>query len=126
MQVSAPKMLGDDPPAPADNSPAATTTRTVEVVVYLLLLALAIVLGFDNWRSGMGWAKDGPQSGYVPFYLCVILAGASVYGLGAALLRQSPDDDTFVTRDQLRRVMQVFVPTFLFVVCVQWLGIYVA
>ncbi len=126
MPISDTEIVVDDPTAPADNSPPAATTRTVEMVVFLLLVALAILLGIDNWRSGMGWAKDGPQSGYVPFYLCVILAGASVYGLGAALLRQSPDDDTFVTRDQLRRVMQVFVPTFLFVVCVQWLGIYVA
>ena len=29
---------------------------------------------------------------------------------------------TFVTRDQLRRVLQVFVPTFLFVLLMQWLG----
>ena len=34
----------------------------------------------------MGWAKDGPQAGYFPFYLCVILAGASLYGLVTALL----------------------------------------
>ena len=126
MPISDTEIVVDDPTAPADSSPAAATTRTVEVVVYLLLIALAMLLGFDNWRSGMGWAKDGPQSGYVPFYLCVILAGASVYGLGATLLRQRPDDDTFVTRDQLRRVMQVFVPTFLFVALTQWLGIYVA
>jgi putative tricarboxylic transport membrane protein len=32
----------------------------------------------------------------------------------------------FVTRDQLRRVMQVFVPTFLFCLFTQWLGIYIA
>ena len=126
MPISETEIVVDDPTAPADNSPAATTTRTVKVVAYLLLLAFAMLMGFDNWRSGMGWAKDGPQSGYVPFYLCVILAGASVYGLGAALLRRRPDDDTFVTRDQLRRVMQVFVPTFLFVALTQWLGIYVA
>jgi hypothetical protein len=31
-----------------------------------------------------------------------------------------------VNRDQLRRVLQVFVPTFLFCVLMQWLGIYVA
>jgi putative tricarboxylic transport membrane protein len=126
MPISDTEIVVDDPTAPADNSPPAATTRTVEVVVYLLLIALAILLGFDNWRSGMGWAKDGPQSGYLPFYLCVILGGASLYGLGVALLKRSVADDTFVTRDQLRRVMQVFVPTFLFVVCVQWLGIYVA
>ena len=52
-----------------------------------MLLALALSLGFDNWRSGMGWAKDGPQSGYLPFYLCVILAGASLFGLGVASSR---------------------------------------
>ena len=34
--------------------------------------------------------------------------------------------ETFVTRAQLRRVMAVFVPTLLFCVAVQFLGLYVA
>ena len=89
MPPSETEIVVDDPTAPSDNSPAVTTRRTVEVVVYLLLIGLAILLGFDNWRSGMGWAKDGPQSGYLPFYLCVILAGASLFGLGVAFLRRT-------------------------------------
>src|SRR6476619_6895304 len=97
--------------------------RTAELTVYVLLLALALLLGFDNWRSGMGWARDGPQSGYLPFYLCVILAAASLYGLGKAIATRGLAAKTFVTRDQLRRVMQVFVPTFVFVALTQWLGI---
>jgi putative tricarboxylic transport membrane protein len=121
----APIVVGDLA-APVDDSPAVTTTPTVEVFVYVLLLALALLLGFDNWRSGMGWAKDGPQSGYLPFYLCVILAGASLWGLGSTWLTRTRPARTFVTRAQFRRVMQVFVPTFLFVLLVQWLGIYVA
>ena len=120
------EIVVDDPTAPSDDSPAVTTTRTAEVVVYLLLLGLALLLGFDNWRSGMGWAKDGPQSGYLPFYLCVILAGASLFGLGVVFLRRKDVAKTFVTRDQLRRVLQVFVPTFLFCLAMQWLGLYVA
>jgi putative tricarboxylic transport membrane protein len=116
----------DDPNPPADRSPAVTTTRTVEVVVYLLLVVLALVLGHDNWRSGMGWAKDGPQSGYLPFHLCVILAGASLYGLAIAFVRRTDAARTFVTREQFRRVLQVFVPTLAFVALTQWLGIYVA
>jgi len=32
----------------------------------------------------------------------------------------------FVTRDQLRRVLQVFVPTLLFCLAIRWLGLYVA
>jgi putative tricarboxylic transport membrane protein len=120
------EIVVDDPTAPEGDSPAVTTTRTVEVVVYLLLLGLALLLGFDNWRSGAGWASDGPQSGYLPFYLCVILGGASLYGLGVVFIRRRDEQKTFVTRAQLRRVLQVFVPTFLFCVFTQWLGLYVA
>jgi hypothetical protein len=96
------------------------------VVVYALLLALALLLGFDNWRSGMGWAKDGPQSGYLPFYLCVILAGACLFGLGVVFRGRAQAARTFVTRDQLWRVLQVFVPTLAFCLLLQWLGLYVA
>ena len=120
------EIVVEDPDSPADNSPAVLTTRTAEGVTYVLLLALAVVLAFDNWRSGMGWAKDGPQSGYLPFYLCMILSGASLYGLGSLFLKRSDAAKTFVTYDQLRRVLQVFVPTLLFCVVIQWLGIYVA
>jgi len=115
-----------DPDAPADSSPAVASTRTVEVVVYAILLGIALLLGYDNWRSGAGWAKDGPQSGYLPFYLCLILAGASLWGLFAVFRTPGLSAATFVTRDQLRRVLQVFVPTFLFVLLMQWLGLYVA
>ena len=100
--------------------------RTVEVAVYVALLALALLLGYDNWRSGAGWAKDGPQSGYLPFYLSAILGGASLFGLFSALRLARQSTKTFVTRNQLRRVLQVFVPTFAFVVLMQWLGLYVA
>ena len=120
------EIVVDDPTAPEADSPAVTTTRAVEVVVYLLLLGFALLLGFDNWRSGAGWASDGPQSGYLPFYLCIILGGASLYGLGVVFLRRGDEDKTFVTHAQLRRVLQVFVPTFLFCLFTQWLGLYVA
>jgi hypothetical protein len=103
-----------------------TSVRVVDVVVSLLLLAIAITLGFDNWRTGAGWESTGPQSGYFPFYLSVILGGASLYGLVAAFLSRTEASESFVTRAQLRRVMAVFVPTLLFVLVMQFLGLYVA
>src|SRR5262250_131993 len=116
----------EDPTAPAEDSPPVTSTRVVEIAVYLVLGLLALLLAFDNWRTGMGWASDGPQAGYFPFYLSVILAGASLYGLGSMAFNPSEGREPFVTRDQLRRVMQVFVPTLLFCFFTQWLGLYVA
>src|SRR6059058_3482964 len=95
----------DDPTAPEEDSPAVTTSRTVDVVVSLLLLAFAAVLGWDNWRTGISWDSTGPEPGYFPFYLSVILAGASLYGLAAAFVSRKEAAETFVTRAQLRRVM---------------------
>ena len=76
----------------------ATRTRTVEIGVYLLLIALSLLLGFDNWRTGMGWASDGPQAGYFPFYLCVILAAASIFGLVTIFIRQNEKTPTVLSR----------------------------
>ncbi len=91
-----------------------------------MLLALATLLAYDNWRTGMSWDSTGPQAGYFPFYLSVILAGACLYGIGKEFLARGQARETFVTRDQLRRVLQVFAPTLLFCLFTQWLGLYVA
>jgi putative tricarboxylic transport membrane protein len=120
------EIIVEDPTAPEADSPAVASTRTVEIVVSLLLVTLAITLGIDNYRTGIGWDSTGPQAGYFPFYLSVILAGASLYGLAATLLARGVASETFVTRAQLRRVLLVFVPTLLFCFGVQYLGIYVA
>ncbi|HEY7665743.1 MAG TPA: tripartite tricarboxylate transporter TctB family protein [Xanthobacteraceae bacterium] len=121
-----PEIVVEEPTAPADSSPPVVSTRTVEIAVSVLLLALAALLGFDNWRTGISWEADGPQAGYFPFYLAVILAAASLYGLATALVTGAGAATTFVTLDQFRRVLQVFVPTLLFCVLTQWLGLYVA
>jgi putative tricarboxylic transport membrane protein len=120
------EIVVDDPTAPEADSPAVTSSRAVELVTSLLLLALAATLGYDNWRSGISWDSTGPQAGYFPFYLSVILALASLYGLVAALLSRREAAETFVTRAQARRVLAVFVPTFLFCLVTQFLGLYVA
>jgi len=120
------EIVVDDPTAPDTDSPAITSTRAVDVAVSLLLFALAVTLGYDNWRTGAGWESTGPQPGYFPFYLSVILAGGSLYGLIAALLARRESVENFVTRAQARRVMAVFVPTLLFCLVTQFLGLYVA
>src|SRR6266481_1992381 len=120
------EIVVDDPTAPEADSPAVTNTRVADVTVSLLLLVLAATLGFDNWRTGIAWDSTGPEAGYFPFYLSVILGGASLYGLVTTFLARKEATETFVTRAQLRRVMAVFVPTLLFCLATQFLGLYVA
>ena len=120
------EIVVDDPTAPEADSPAVTDTRVVDVAVSVLLVVLAATLGYDNWRTGISWDSTGPQAGYFPFYLSVILVGASLYGLVASFLSRKEAAETFVTRAQLWRVMAVFVPTLLFCLATQLLGLYVA
>ena len=108
------------------DSPPVVATRSVDIVVSLLLLGLACLLGWDSWRTGMSWADDGPQAGYFPFYLSVLMGAASVYGLVMALLARGAVSKPFVLRDQFGRVLQVFVPALLYCVAMQFLGLYVA
>jgi len=123
MQTPGTETDGSEAP---DTSPAVTSSRTVDVAVSLILLGVAFVLGFDNWRTGISWDSAGPQAGYFPFYLSVILAAACVYGLVKEWLGRRASSDAFVTRDQLRRVLQVLAPTVAFCLLTQWLGLYVA
>jgi hypothetical protein len=111
---------------PTEEPRAVASTRTVDIAVSLLLAAFAALMAWDNWKSGAGWASDGPKAGYFPFYLSLLLGGASLFGLAKAVVRHAGADSPFVNRDQLRRVMQVLLPTFLFCLLTQWLGIYVA
>jgi hypothetical protein len=120
------EIVVDDPTAPETNSPSVASVRVVDVVVSLLLLALALTLGLDNWRTGASWDSTGPQPGYFPFYLSIILGSASLYGLFAAFMSRREASESFVTQAQLRRVMAVFVPTLLFCLATQFLGLYVA
>jgi hypothetical protein len=120
------EIVVDDPTAPEPDSPAVTNTRIAEVVVSLMLMGLALLLGYDNWRTGIAWDSTGPQAGYFPFYLSVILGSASFYGLVTSFLARKEASEAFVTRAQLRRVMAVFVPTLLFCLVTQFLGMYVA
>jgi hypothetical protein len=103
-----------------------TSNRVVDVVVSLALLAFAALMAFDNWRTGMSWDATGPQAGYFPFYLSVILAAACVYGLLKEFRARHQLREIFVTREQLGRVLQVFWPTLAFCLLMQWLGLYVA
>ena len=126
MSSSEQEIVVEDVDAPAADSPPLASNRTVDASVSILLLGLAVLLAYDNWRTGIAWAPEGPEAGYFPFYLCVLLGAASLYGVGVAFLRSNEHGGTFVTRDQFRRVLQVFFPTLLFCLFTQWLGLYVA
>jgi hypothetical protein len=124
-----------DQEAPA--AEAGISTRAMEVGVALVLLAASALVVFDSYRLGAKWGDDGPQSGYFPFYIGILLGLSSLGTLahvafaewrraqqyrGAVAQRASQ----FVAWGALKLVLSVLVPAFVYVLGVQLIGIYVA
>ena len=99
---------------------------TLDIVVSALVLVLGLVVVIEAQRLGAGWTSDGPGAGYFPFYIGLILViGGGVNGVQAFLARRS-DDSIFVDSLQLKRVLQVLVPSLLYTATIMVLGLYVA
>jgi len=100
-------------------------TRWPELLTALALAAVGALVIFDSRRVGAGWADDGPQSGYFPFYIgCALLASSAWTAIVA--LRRWHRVEVFAERAQLKSVLTIFVPMVIYVALIKPLGIYVA
>ncbi|MBK9364324.1 MAG: tripartite tricarboxylate transporter TctB family protein [Rubrivivax sp.] len=109
-----------------DHKAADVTVRWPEVGVAALLLLIAALVIADSLRVGIGWADDGPRSGYFPFYIGLMLAGTSAWTLVGQLLRWRRTTAVFADRGQLAMVLAVLWPMVLYVGLIAGLGIYAA
>jgi len=111
----------------SDNSdrPAATT-RTLELVVAALLFAFGAIVIADSVRLGARWGEDGPQAGYFPFYIGLLICIPAAIVFARAFSDRAKAAKTFVGRAALGRVMWMLVPSIIYVVLIKPIGIYVA
>lgn len=112
-------MSGHLPSAPDGG----VSRRGVEIVTAAAIAAVGAVALWDSRRIGAGWGADGPQSGYFPFWIALCLLGVALAILVEAL-RGSRPDEAFLTRQQLRLVLSVLLPTVVYVAMIAPLGIY--
>lgn len=109
---------------PENDSPSAASHRTLEIIVCAGFLLLGALVMWDSQRIGAGWGSDGPQSGYFPFWIGLLMSVASVITLVRAL--RAGDTSAFITREQLRLVSTVLLPTLVFIAVIELIGIYIA
>ena len=100
--------------------------RTVGAISVVVICLVGVVMMVDNYKLGAGWAKDGPESGYFPFRIGAIICIASVIVLLQTLFGKTRITKTFVTWTRLKLVLLVLVPTVVYVLAIQLVGIYVA
>jgi putative tricarboxylic transport membrane protein len=104
----------------------AVGARWPELIVALLLMVLGGMVIADSLRVGIGWADDGPRSGYFPFYIGLALLGSSAFVFIQQLLRFKTDQAVFAERGQALLVWAMLWPMTLYVIAIFAVGIYLA
>src|SRR5262249_23740767 len=82
--------------------------RAAELITASVLMLLGGIVIFDAVRLGFRWGADGPQSGFFPFWLALIM----VVSCGIIFIQAAFDQThkSFVSREQLVPVLIVVLP----------------
>lgn len=108
---------------------AVGSVRLWEMIVAGIFLVFGAVVAWDSWRIGARWGDDGPQAGYFPFYIGVLIVISAVAILFDALRLGEEGREPFVRWVQLKMVLIVMVPSIVYVALIDnpWLslGMYV-
>ncbi|MFO1360901.1 MAG: tripartite tricarboxylate transporter TctB family protein [Burkholderiales bacterium] len=109
-----------------DHDRPAASTRTVELVVAALIFAFGATVIWDSVRLGARWGADGPQAGYFPFYVGLLICLSTGVVFFRALTSRAQSSKPFVGRAALAQVMKMLVPSIGYAVLIKLVGIYVA
>ena len=110
----------------SSDSPALVGTRWVELGLTVFTTLIGVVVMFGSIEQGIGWGDSGPEPGYFPFYIGLLLSAASLGNAVLTLVRWNALGVAFVSRSAFRQVLSVFIPIALFVAAMPLVGIYVS
>jgi putative tricarboxylic transport membrane protein len=102
--------------------------RWMELVVAGLFVLLGAIVIKDSFRTGFRWGTDGPEPGYFPFYIGLILVSGAIWVAIQTMLKWNKDGgtETFSTVDEFKLVLKMLVPTIVYVVVLIFMGLYVS
>jgi len=104
----------------------AARTVVVDLVTAVIIFLIGALVAWDSYRLGASWGAEGPQAGYFPFYIGLLICISSTVVFVQALAKLGKDKSVFVQRDQFQQVLIILLPSTAYVLVVQFLGIYVA
>jgi len=109
------------------NQDSLISVRMMDIVTSIAFLALGLTVMIGSLKLGASWGVDGPEAGYFPFYISLIIMLSSAVTLyQVAVVNKNKKTESFVDREPSRQVMAVLLPAIVFVLGVQLIGIYVA
>jgi len=106
---------------------AAFGLKSAEIAVAAFFFLLGAIVIYDSVQHGIGWQEvHGPQPGYFPFYIGLIICVSALVNLVRGAIIRPERDRPFVEVGQLKLVLTVLVPTAVYAGLVGLIGIYVS
>jgi hypothetical protein len=114
-------------PSNNSNQESVISVRMMDVITALLFITVGLVVMIGSIKLGASWGSDGPEAGYFPFYISLIIIVSSAVTLyQAAIVDRKNKPESFVDKESFKQVMAVLLPAIVFVLGVQLIGIYVS
>jgi hypothetical protein len=114
-------------PSNNSNQESVISVRMMDIITALLFIAVGLVVMVGSIKLGASWGSDGPEAGYFPFYISLIIICSSAVTLyQAAIVDRKNKAESFVDKESFKQVMAVLLPAIVFVLGVQLIGIYVS
>ena len=103
------------------------SVRGMDIITALLFIAVGLVVMVGSIKLGASWGSDGPEAGYFPFYITmIIIVSSSITLYQAAIVDRKKKKESFVDKESFKQVMAVLLPALVFILGVQLIGIYVS
>ena len=109
------------------NQDSVISVRMMDIITALLFIVVGLIVMVGSLKLGASWGSDGPEAGYFPFYISlIILLSSTVTLYQAAIVDKKKKAESFVDKESFKQVMAVLLPAIVFVLGVQLIGIYVS
>ena len=109
------------------NQESVISVRMMDIITALLFMAVGLIVMVGSLKLGASWGSDGPEAGYFPFYISlIILLSSAVTLYQAAIVDKKKKTESFVDKESFKQVMAVLLPAVVFVLGVQLIGIYIS
>ena len=109
------------------NQDSVISVRAMDILTSIAFLAVGLTVMIGSLKLGASWGADGPEAGYFPFYISLIIMLSSTVTLyQSAIVNKKKKTESFVDSEPSKQVMAVLLPAIVFVLGVQLIGIYVS
>lgn len=93
----------------------------------VLMFGIGVAVMVESNHLGIDWVKGSPGSGYFPFRIGAVISLASIGIAAQSLLSRNRETrELFVKWSRFKLVLAVLIPTALYVLGINFLGIYVS